>query len=85
MKSLEIPNIPDDVYAETERLARVRGVSVSEVATAVISNALVGETASAVEARLMAEVRAERDAMKAKGVFLTDEFLDEAKKWGREG
>ena len=80
MKSLEIPNLPDDLYAEIEKLASVRGVSVGEVAADVISKALGTETESAAESTLMAEVRAEREATAAKGVFLTDEFLDQAKK-----
>jgi hypothetical protein len=85
MKSLEIPNLPDELYDAMEKLARARGVTIGDVAADAISKAFRSDDESTAEARLMEEVRAEREVMAARGVFLTDEFLDAAKKWGREG
>lgn len=36
------------------------------------------------EAELLEEIRKDREEMARQGVYLTDEFIQEAKRWGRE-
>lgn len=82
MRTLEIPNLPDELYQQIEKLARVRGKSVGEVAAEVIAKGLTGNDAA--EAKLMSEVRAEREEMARRGVSITDADVRAAKAWGRE-
>jgi len=82
MKSLEIPNLPDEVYRQIEDRARASGKAVAELAAEMLSDAVAGDEAK--EAALMAEIRAERDQMAREGIFLTPEDVQRAKQWGRE-
>jgi plasmid stability protein len=75
MKNFEIPNLPDDVYARIERRAQQVGRSPAEVAADILAREVAGDER---DAALMAEIREEREAMAARGVFLTEEFLTEA-------
>lgn len=81
MKTLEIANLPDEVYQHMEKLARVRGKTVGEVAADYIAKGFAAEEAA--EAQLMAEIRAEREEMAKRGVFITEDDIREAKNWGR--
>jgi hypothetical protein len=82
MKSLEIPNLPDEVYQHIEELARVRGKPVGELAAEMLSDAVAGDDIE--EATLLAEIRAEREQMAREGILLTPEDVQRAKQWGRE-
>ena len=82
MKALEIPNLPDDIYDQIERLARVRGTTVANVAADFLTKALTG--ADEAEARLMADIRADREQMAREGVWITDADIREGREWGRE-
>lgn len=83
MKTLEIPNLPDEIYEEIEKLARVRGKAVSEVAADFIAKGLRGD--DIVEAQLLADIRADREEMARRGVpFLTEAALQQMKREGRE-
>lgn len=82
MRALEIPNLPDELYQELEKLARVRGSSISEVAAEFLARGLTGDDPH--EARLLSEARAAREALADRGIFTTDEEVREAKKRGRE-
>jgi plasmid stability protein len=79
MRTLEIANLPDELYDQIEKLARVRNRSVSELAADLLTQALTGDDAR--EAALLAEVRAERERMNVP--FLTEEELQRMKRWGR--
>ena len=82
MRALEIANLPDDLYEQIEKLARVRGTSVGDVAADMIARALTG--ADEADARLMADIRAEREELARRGVWATREDIQEAKVRGRE-
>lgn len=82
MPMLEIPNLPEELYQQIETLARVRGKSVSEVAADFLAKALADDEET--EARLMAEIRAEREEMAKRGVWITEEDINEARNWGRK-
>lgn len=82
MRTLEIANLPDELYEQIEKLARVKGWSVSELATDMLARGLA--TDSEAEATLMAEIRAERESMAQRGVKITDEDIRAAKDWGRK-
>lgn len=77
MPTLEIPNLPPEVYQQIEKLARVRGKSVADVAADFLAKALTNDDEA--EARLMAEVRADRERMAQRGVRLTETELREAR------
>ena len=81
MKSLEIPNLSDEVYARIERQAHIAGRSVAEVAADLLARASDEEEK---EAKLMGEIAAEREELARQGVYLTDEDIDAAIRWGRE-
>ncbi|HYO07711.1 MAG TPA: hypothetical protein VER17_01955 [Tepidisphaeraceae bacterium] len=78
MPRVEIADVPDDVYTELEARARQNGKSVGEQAADYLRQALAEEAA---EARLLAEIRREREAL---NVWVTDADLGQAKHWGRE-
>jgi hypothetical protein len=80
MKTIHIPNLPDEVYAQIEKLAKVRGTTPADVAANFITRALTGFD----EAKLMEEIRADREAMAARGVWITDADIREARDWGRK-
>lgn len=82
MRSLEIPNLPDDVYARIERRAHLRGKSVADQAAEILAKGIAAEETD--EDRLLEEIRAERDRLAARGVFITADDLREARESGRE-
>lgn len=82
MRTLEIANIPDELYEQIEKLARVKGCSVSALAADVLAKGMAGDEDR--EAALMAEIRAEREALAKRGVWVTDEDIRSAKNWGRK-
>jgi len=82
MATIAIENVPDTVYLHIEKLARIRGVSVSKAATDLLAEAIAGEFGEA-EKRLLAEIRADREAMAKRGVWITDDDIRTAKNEGR--
>ena len=82
MRTLEIPNLPEPLYQQIERLARLRGRPVGDVAAEFLARGIAATEAA--EETLLAEIRAEREEMARRGVFLTDEDIRRAKGWGRE-
>ena len=82
MRTLEIANLPDELYEQIEKLARVKGRSVNELAADMLAKGLAID--SEAEATLMAKIRADREAMAQRGVRITDEDIRVAKNWGRE-
>ena len=79
--SNDILHIPEKLFHELEARAKAIGTTVDHTATELLAKALADEAA---EARLMTEIKREREAMAADGVSLTEEFANEAKRWGRE-
>jgi hypothetical protein len=82
MRAIEIPNVPENLYQELEKLARVRGSSIADVAAEFLVRSLTTDDAH--EARLLAELRTGRDELANRGMFATDDEIREAKKWERE-
>jgi hypothetical protein len=71
--------IPDELLAQIELRARLHGVTVDQQ---VVSDLTVVHERNAVdEEALLTVIRQEREKMAARGVFLTDELLCEAKNW----
>ncbi|HZL38618.1 MAG TPA: hypothetical protein VFC78_25140 [Tepidisphaeraceae bacterium] len=73
--------VSGSLFHQIEERARERGISVDNEAAELLAKALAFE---AEDAELLAEIRKDREQMAQNGVFLTDEFLDRAKRWGRE-
>ena len=82
MRSLEIPNLPDDVYAQIEKRARLHGKSVAEHAAEILARGLATDDTD--EANLLQEIRADRQRLADRGVFITDEDIRRARELGRE-
>ncbi len=82
MATLEIPNLPDEVYRQIAEHARLRGRTVSQLAAELIAQALA--TDEQAEAKLLEEIRAEREALARRGVFITDEDIRRGREWGRQ-
>lgn len=80
MATLERLDVRDEVFAKLEVAARRGRTTVSELAAQVLSKAV--EDDEAIEAALMEEIRQGREELKH--IFLTDEDIDAAKKWGRK-
>jgi hypothetical protein len=82
MKTVELTELPDHLYEQVEKLAKVRGTSIGAVIADFVSKALTG--ADREEARLLAEIRAEREEMARRGVRTTAEEIQAAKVEGRK-
>ena len=73
--------LSDAFFHEIGELARARGTTVEAQIAELLAKALAHD---AREAELLAEIRKERDEMAQKGLFLTDDFIAQAKSWGRK-
>lgn len=80
MARLEIPDLPENVYKEIVARARVHGVPAEQEAARILVNAIASDDEA--EARLLAEIRAGREALG--NLYVTEAELQEAKRWGRE-
>jgi hypothetical protein len=83
MATLNQMHLPDELLLAIQRRAQARGVTVEEQIVRDLEVAEVINGGSDEQA-LLAEIRRERQVMASKGVYLTEEFLRQAKKWGRE-
>jgi hypothetical protein len=82
MATLSKLELPDDLYHSMERRAGGEGISVAEL---VIRELSAMETARSLdEKKLLEDIRKERHDLAAKGVLITNEMVNEAKRWGRE-
>jgi plasmid stability protein len=82
MRTLEIPNLSDELYQQIEKLAQLRGRSISEQATEFLARGVATDEAR--QAALLEEIRADRRAMAERGVWITDGDIRAARNWGRE-
>lgn len=81
MATLTIKNLPDEIYATLTRTAKRNRRSINGEAIVRLEQGL-----QAVEPDLemtLARIRRNREVMKERGVWLTDEMLDLAKNEGR--
>lgn len=79
MATLEKLDLRDEAFAKLEIAARRSRTTVSELASKMLVKAI--EKDEAIEAALMEEIRQGREELNH--VFLTDEDILAAKKWGR--
>ncbi len=82
MATLPALEVPDALLREIEQRALFHGISLEEQVVRDLARAQQDEAAD--EEALMEEIRRDREAVAARGVYLTDEFLQRAKRWGRE-
>jgi hypothetical protein len=76
-------NLPDALLRVIEKRARGQGVSIEEQIRRDL--ALVETDSQALsESDLLAYIRSEREVLAGKGVFVSDDDLRAAKKWGRD-
>lgn len=74
MPKVEIPDVPKELYDRIVELARSKDVSLGEEVLEIL--------AKGYEADFLAEVRRDREELKH--IYLTDEQINDAKRWGRE-
>jgi plasmid stability protein len=82
MPTLEIRNVPDEIYEWIEKLAKVRGKTISELAAELLRKGLQGDPVA--EAALLEEIRADREELARRGVRISDEDIRAAKNYGRK-
>ena len=82
MATLNGLRLPDELLHAMERRAAAHGVSLEEQIVRDLQSAAKADTNEG-EAVSLGAIRRDRDAMAAKGIFLTDEVLKSAREWGR--
>jgi plasmid stability protein len=82
MRTLEISNLPDELYHQIEKLAQLHGRSISEEAADFLSRGLSQDDER--EAKLMEEIRASREALARRDVHITSDQLRADRNWGRD-
>lgn len=82
MATMTIKNLPDTIYTQIGNLAKRNRRSLNNEAIVTLERGLKN-IEPAEEETLLATIRKRRDEMAAKGIWLTDESLYEAKNEGR--
>jgi hypothetical protein len=82
MATLHQLHLPDDLLAAIGRRAKAQGITIEEQVRRDLARA--AGVAAQDEPALLDEIRRDRQAFAKKGVYLTEAFLQEAKRWGRE-
>jgi len=78
MATLTIKNLPDDVYAALGKIAKKNRRSINSEAIVLLENSINSEPHDGTE--LLERIRVSREDMARRGVYLTDEIIEEAKK-----
>ena len=78
MATLTIKNLPDDLYAALGNLARKNRRSLNSEAIVRLENSLASEPQDRNE--LLEKIRRNREDMARRGVYLTEEIIEEAEK-----
>ncbi|HEX4794567.1 MAG TPA: hypothetical protein VH370_12280 [Humisphaera sp.] len=73
--------VPEGLFKELEERARAHGITVDGEAAELLAKALDRDKR---ESQLMSEIRKEREELARRGVFLTDDVIQQARNWGRE-
>jgi hypothetical protein len=73
--------IPQALFELVQQRANSSGTTVDEEATKLLTRAIEREKS---EAQLLSEIRMEREEMASRGVHITDDFIREARNWGRK-
>jgi predicted transcriptional regulator len=74
-------SLPDDLLKQIEERARERGRPVDMEAVQILRQFFEDD---AREAQMMEEIRKDREEAARQGLFIDDEFINQAKRWGRE-
>jgi hypothetical protein len=83
MATLKQLQLPDELLHSIERRAAAQDITIQEQVVRDLSLAEKGPR-DVDEKALLVLIRKEREEMAARGVYLTDELLREAKNWGRK-
>lgn len=78
MATLTIKNMPDEIYAALSSRAKLNRRSVNNEAIRRLEQSL--DMPKQDPEKILAEIRESRERLALKGVFLTDEILEEAKR-----
>ena len=81
MATLTIKNLPDDLYAALGALASKNRRSLNSEAIVLLENSLTPVSQNRDE--FLEKIRRNREDMARRGVYLTDEIIEEAKKQRR--
>ena len=81
MATLTIKNLPDEIYAALSRTAKQNRRSINGEAIVQLEQAVIVPIKDRDE--LIARIAENREKLRLKGVYLTDEFLEFAKNEGR--
>lgn len=81
MATLTLKNVPDEVYTALTKVAKRNRRSINGEAIVRLERSL--ENAEPDMQATLERIRKNREEMRKKGVWLTDEFLDYAKNEGR--
>lgn len=81
MATVDHLTLPDELLNSLRQRAASSGISIEEQVLRDLSRVAREEDGNN---ELLTDIRKDRDAMKAKGVYLTDEDINRAKRWGRE-
>jgi len=82
MAALTIKNIPDELYQKLKASAKRNHRSLNSELIACMEKVLNSERFD--QKQFLAEVREMRKKLEVRGVYLTEEFLRDAKESGRE-
>ncbi len=86
MRTMTVRNIPDELYERIKKSAASHRRSINGEVVSFLERMFprledIGEYIS--EEELLKRIREHREEMARKGVFVTEEFLNKAKNWGR--
>lgn len=81
MATLTIKNLPDELYAALSKTAKKNRRSINSEAIICLEQSV--QTCEADVEVTLAEIREMRSKLRDKGVWLTDEILEQAKNEGR--
>jgi hypothetical protein len=81
MKHVEIPDLPDEIYAVIERRALAAGRSPAAEAADMLARNVAADQKEEI---LLDAIRKDHDAMARKGILVTEEDIQSAIEWGRE-
>jgi len=73
--------LSEQLLLEIQQQAVAHGMDVEAYAAQLLARAIAEDRR---EAHLMEEIRKDREQMARQGVYITDDFITQAKRWGRK-
>ena len=80
MSALNV-QLSEALHLAIQQQASAFGMNVEEYAASLLARAIEGATR---ESHLMEEIRRDREEMARQGVYITEDFIRQAKQWGRD-